>query len=243
MSIEIRLGDVVRLRKPHPCGGYEWNIVRLGADIGLQCTTCTRASPAHPARVRETRQNVRAPRGPGQRRSTACRSDLTAGAVTCPFSWAAAAQLFWVHRFLPCQKRDPKSGELVFPCAGAIMPVRERQWQLLARNRAFRPSSTTELSQAVGGSMAGADRTEHDQLHLDRVDRTVDRRYRPSGPDDHRPYPARGHFRPNQRRDHRSLAQKDRACLFQRAAGRCRIVLPRRALCVSRSLQCLATAD
>ena len=42
MSIEIRLGDVVRLRKPHPCGGYEWNIVRLGADIGLQCTTCTR---------------------------------------------------------------------------------------------------------------------------------------------------------------------------------------------------------
>jgi hypothetical protein len=42
MSIEIRLGDVVRLRKPHPCGGYEWNVVRLGADIGLHCTTCNR---------------------------------------------------------------------------------------------------------------------------------------------------------------------------------------------------------
>lgn len=42
MSIEIRLGDVVRLRKPHPCGGYEWGVVRLGADIGLQCTTCNR---------------------------------------------------------------------------------------------------------------------------------------------------------------------------------------------------------
>lgn len=42
MSIEVRLGDVVRLRKPHPCGGYEWDIVRLGADIGLQCTTCRR---------------------------------------------------------------------------------------------------------------------------------------------------------------------------------------------------------
>ena len=40
MSIEIRLGDVVRLRKPHPCGGYEWDVVRLGADIGLHCTTC-----------------------------------------------------------------------------------------------------------------------------------------------------------------------------------------------------------
>ncbi|HRX03248.1 MAG: DUF951 domain-containing protein [Anaerolineae bacterium] len=42
MTIEIRLGDVVRLRKPHPCGGYNWDVVRLGADIGLQCNTCGR---------------------------------------------------------------------------------------------------------------------------------------------------------------------------------------------------------
>lgn len=42
MSMEIRLGDVVRLRKPHPCGGYEWSVVRLGADIGLLCATCNR---------------------------------------------------------------------------------------------------------------------------------------------------------------------------------------------------------
>ncbi|MBA2518106.1 MAG: DUF951 domain-containing protein [Chloroflexia bacterium] len=36
------LGDVVRLRKPHPCGGYDWTVVRLGADIGLRCATCQR---------------------------------------------------------------------------------------------------------------------------------------------------------------------------------------------------------
>lgn len=42
MSIEIRLGDIVRLRKPHPCGGYEWEVVRLGADIGIRCNTCNR---------------------------------------------------------------------------------------------------------------------------------------------------------------------------------------------------------
>jgi hypothetical protein len=42
MVLEIRLGDVVRLRKPHPCGGYEWQVVRLGADIGMVCTTCGR---------------------------------------------------------------------------------------------------------------------------------------------------------------------------------------------------------
>lgn len=36
------MGDVVRLRKPHPCGGVDWEITRLGADIGLRCTTCGR---------------------------------------------------------------------------------------------------------------------------------------------------------------------------------------------------------
>lgn len=40
MVVEFHLGDVVRLRKPHPCGGDTWTVVRLGADIGLQCLTC-----------------------------------------------------------------------------------------------------------------------------------------------------------------------------------------------------------
>jgi hypothetical protein len=37
---EISIGDVVSMRKPHPCGGREWTIVRVGADIGLKCRTC-----------------------------------------------------------------------------------------------------------------------------------------------------------------------------------------------------------
>jgi hypothetical protein len=40
MPLDIRLGDIVRLRKPHPCGGFEWQVVRLGADIGIVCQTC-----------------------------------------------------------------------------------------------------------------------------------------------------------------------------------------------------------
>jgi hypothetical protein len=40
--VAFRLEDIVRLRKPHPCGGYEWRVVRLGADIGLECLTCNR---------------------------------------------------------------------------------------------------------------------------------------------------------------------------------------------------------
>jgi hypothetical protein len=39
---ELLLGDVVRLRKAHPCGGHEWLVDRLGADIGLRCRTCDR---------------------------------------------------------------------------------------------------------------------------------------------------------------------------------------------------------
>lgn len=42
MVMEVTLGDVVRLRKVHPCGGYEWEVVRVGADIGIVCATCKR---------------------------------------------------------------------------------------------------------------------------------------------------------------------------------------------------------
>jgi hypothetical protein len=39
---QIELKDIVRLRKPHPCGSYEWQVVRLGVDIGLVCCGCQR---------------------------------------------------------------------------------------------------------------------------------------------------------------------------------------------------------
>lgn len=40
--LEFLLGDVVRLRRSHPCGGSEWLVDRLGADIGLRCRRCGR---------------------------------------------------------------------------------------------------------------------------------------------------------------------------------------------------------
>ena len=42
MVVDFRLDDVVTLRKPHPCGSYQWRVVRLGADIGLRCLKCQR---------------------------------------------------------------------------------------------------------------------------------------------------------------------------------------------------------
>lgn len=40
--LELFLGDVVRLRRAHPCGGDTWLVDRLGADIGIRCETCRR---------------------------------------------------------------------------------------------------------------------------------------------------------------------------------------------------------
>ena len=42
MVMEIKLGDVVRLKKKHPCGGDEWEVVRVGADIRIRCLKCQR---------------------------------------------------------------------------------------------------------------------------------------------------------------------------------------------------------
>ena len=40
--VEFRMEDIVRLRKPHPCGSSDWRVIRLGADIGLRCQGCQR---------------------------------------------------------------------------------------------------------------------------------------------------------------------------------------------------------
>ena len=42
MEIELKIGGLIRLKKPHPCGESIWKITRLGADIGLACQGCER---------------------------------------------------------------------------------------------------------------------------------------------------------------------------------------------------------
>ncbi len=36
------VGDIVRLKKKHPCGSFEWKVLRVGADFKLQCVLCDR---------------------------------------------------------------------------------------------------------------------------------------------------------------------------------------------------------
>ena len=42
MPDEILLGDLIRSRKPHPCGSDEWTVIRTGADIKMKCNGCGR---------------------------------------------------------------------------------------------------------------------------------------------------------------------------------------------------------
>jgi hypothetical protein len=41
--VPVHLGDVVKLKKTHPCGSNAWEVYRLGMDIGLKCGGCGRA--------------------------------------------------------------------------------------------------------------------------------------------------------------------------------------------------------
>ncbi len=40
MAVEVKPGDIVRLKKKHPCGSFDWEVIRTGADIGLRCMGC-----------------------------------------------------------------------------------------------------------------------------------------------------------------------------------------------------------
>lgn len=42
MLVRYAVGDIVKMRKGHPCGGDEWEIMRTGVDFRIKCTTCGR---------------------------------------------------------------------------------------------------------------------------------------------------------------------------------------------------------
>ena len=61
MVMALELGDVLTLRKLHPCGGLEWRVERLGADIGIRCLTCAHYLMVHRQRLqRSVKQRLQA---------------------------------------------------------------------------------------------------------------------------------------------------------------------------------------
>ncbi len=81
--IPFAVGDVVRLKKPHPCGGLDWSVVRLGADIGVKCQTCGRRVLL-PRRDLERRMRQFVARGP--------ETDDTMGTIDPPLSAIAGGE-------------------------------------------------------------------------------------------------------------------------------------------------------
>lgn len=41
-EIKVGNGDLVHMKKPHPCGGFVWRVIRFGADVKIECTTCNK---------------------------------------------------------------------------------------------------------------------------------------------------------------------------------------------------------
>jgi hypothetical protein len=81
--LELRIGDVVRLRKPHPCGSHDWTVVRLGADIGLRCHGCNHRILV-PRRTVERRLKTFVSRGPESNEAGAAAANASAGGQASP---------------------------------------------------------------------------------------------------------------------------------------------------------------
>ena len=67
MALDLKVGDEVRLKRAHPCGGYLWRVTRLGADIGILCLKCRHyvllPRPYLERRVREVARRAAAGEG------------------------------------------------------------------------------------------------------------------------------------------------------------------------------------
>lgn len=65
MPLKLELGDVVQMKKKHPCGGYLWEIVRTGMDIRIKCQKCGR-QVLMPRETFEKRVKKILTQGPGE---------------------------------------------------------------------------------------------------------------------------------------------------------------------------------
>ncbi|MBR1814039.1 MAG: DUF951 domain-containing protein [Lachnospiraceae bacterium] len=59
----FEVGDIVRLKKPHPCGSSEWEILRVGMDFRLKCLGCAHQVMVARRLVEKNCREVRKPEG------------------------------------------------------------------------------------------------------------------------------------------------------------------------------------
>ena len=58
MPMDIRLGDVLELKKTHPCGAKEWSVLRVGMDFKMRCQGCGHEVMLPRSKVEKNIRNV-----------------------------------------------------------------------------------------------------------------------------------------------------------------------------------------
>ena len=64
MPMDLRVGDIVTMKKPHPCGSKDWKLLRVGADIRMECLGCGHLLMLPRNKVEKNIRNVKEQRKP-----------------------------------------------------------------------------------------------------------------------------------------------------------------------------------
>ncbi len=59
--MDIAVGDILTLKKDHPCGSKEWKVLRIGADFRLKCLGCERQVMMPRTQVEKMIKNIKKP--------------------------------------------------------------------------------------------------------------------------------------------------------------------------------------
>jgi len=60
-GMDLNVGDIIKLKKPHPCGSSEWEILRTGMDFRLKCLGCGHQIMIPRKKVEKSIKQVRKP--------------------------------------------------------------------------------------------------------------------------------------------------------------------------------------
>ncbi len=63
MPMDVQVGDVLELKKPHPCGSKTWKVLRTGMDFRLECTGCGREFLAPRSKIEKSIRKITRPNG------------------------------------------------------------------------------------------------------------------------------------------------------------------------------------
>ena len=59
--MDIKTGQILKLRKKHPCGSFEWEVLRIGADFRLKCLGCGHQVMLPRTQVEKSIKSIRTP--------------------------------------------------------------------------------------------------------------------------------------------------------------------------------------